>query len=130
LNRPEWVGRGRPRPRRREGNPARLAPQLPSQRADGGDAEQVAAADAAANAAGVVLEPAGGAAAARPPGQPPFGEFSPLLQRRVIEPLTAVQASLARDTTVWQRGVMSTPCVVGGAGATEGGGGARGGGEG
>ncbi len=42
----------------------------------------------------------------------PFADYGELLRTGVVEPLTAVQASLIRDTASWQRGVLATPCVV------------------
>ncbi|GBF99070.1 hypothetical protein Rsub_11841 [Raphidocelis subcapitata] len=84
---------------------------------DGDEAALKAAAAASDAAAGEAIGDAGGGggggggAGARPRVRP-FDDYSPLLRARVIEPLTAVQASLLRDTTTWRRGVLSTPCVV------------------
>lgn len=46
------------------------------------------------------------------PPLPPFSEYRSVLMRGVVEPLTAVQASLVMDATLWQRGLLATPCVV------------------
>ncbi|GBF91464.1 hypothetical protein Rsub_04204 [Raphidocelis subcapitata] len=43
---------------------------------------------------------------------PDFSEFCRVLRAQVAEPLTAVQASLILDTTLWQRGVYATPPIV------------------
>lgn len=45
---------------------------------------------------------------------PRFEEYETALRGRFAAPLAAVQASLIRDTTLWQRGVLSTPAVVSG----------------
>jgi hypothetical protein len=77
---------------------AEAAAAAPAVAPDGRTAEFVAAEGAAA----------GGAAAAAPP----FEAFQSLLHGGVAGPLAAVQASLTKDTTVWRRGILSTPCVV------------------
>jgi hypothetical protein len=51
------------------------------------------------------------------PAAPPPPSLSPaeaarMLHARVAGPLVAVQASLQRDTVVWQRGVLATPTIV------------------
>ena len=43
---------------------------------------------------------------------PPFEDYEGVLFKEVVQPLTAVQSSLLRDTVAWQRGVLATPCVV------------------
>eukprot|EP00198_Chlamydomonas_reinhardtii_P010260 XP_001699597.1 predicted protein [Chlamydomonas reinhardtii] len=94
------------------GAPSQPLPTAPSAQAPASSPH--APATAAAPAGG----PAGGPPAppqpqARPKGVPaPAGPPPTPLQALVAGPLTSVQVSLMKDTTVWSRGFLATPRVV------------------
>ncbi|KAG2431911.1 hypothetical protein HXX76_009402 [Chlamydomonas incerta] len=99
------------------GAPSQPLPTAPSSQAPTPSPAPAGAAAATAGG-GAAAGAAGGPPASPQPQGPPKGVPGPAgppptpLQALVAGPLTAVQVSLMKDTTVWSRGFLSTPRVV------------------